>query len=307
MEMNNYLKEKMRISNLTEFEKISLPKLENEMDLYLNSLNSNQILKEAMRYSVDAGGKRIRPLLVLISAYSLGKKISKSDYQVAGSLELLHTYSLIHDDLPEMDNDELRRGKPTSHKKFGQAIAVLAGDGLLTASFEWLSLTDIDNDKKIKLISQLALAAGPQGMVSGQTDDILGENKKYNLEELKHLHAGKTGALLRYACIAGGILSDASDNQLELLRKYGENFGLAFQIYDDLLDVIGDAKSLGKNVHKDEIENKNTYPILLGVQGTKEALVEVLNNTENLLKEMANNDIAIDLFEQLLDYFKVRK
>ena len=290
------MKEKMRISNLTEFEKISLPKLENEMDLYLNSLNSNQILKEAMRYSVDAGGKRIRPLLVLISAYSLGKKISKSDYQVAGSLELLHTYSLIHDDLPEMDNDELRRGKPTSHKKFGQAIAVLAGDGLLTTSFEWLSLTDIDNDKKIKLISQLALAAGPQGMVSGQTDDILGENKKYNLEELKHLHAGKTGALLRYACIAGGILSDASDN-----------FGLAFQIYDDLLDVIGDAKSLGKNVHKDEIENKNTYPILLGVQGTKEALVEVLNNTENLLKEMANNDIAIDLFEQLLDYFKVRK
>ena len=144
-------------------------------------------------------------------------------------------------------------------------------------------------------------------MVSGQTDDILGENKKYNLEELKHLHAGKTGALLRYACIAGGILSDASDKQLELLRKYGENFGLAFQIYDDLLDVIGDAKSLGKNVHKDEIENKNTYPILLGVQGTKEALVEVLNNTENLLKEMANNDIAIDLFEQLLDYFKVRK
>ena len=181
MEMNNYLKEKMRISNLTEFVNISLPILENEMDLYLNSLNSNQILKEAMRYSVDAGGKRIRPLLVLISAYSLGKKISKSDYQVAGSLELLHTYSLIHDDLPEMDNDELRRGKPTSHKKFGQAIAVLAGDGLLTTSFEWLSLTDIDNDKKIKLISQLALAAGTQWIVSGQTDEILGENKKYNL------------------------------------------------------------------------------------------------------------------------------
>ena len=263
-------------------------------------------LYEAMNYSLLQGGKRIRPILT--KAVLEAMKVDASLYkEFLCALECIHTYSLIHDDLPEMDNDELRRGKPTNHKKFGQAIAVLAGDGLLTTSFEWLSLTDIDNDKKIKLISQLALAAGPQGMVSGQTDDILGESKKYNLEELKHLHAGKTGALLRYACVAGGILSDASDNQLELLRKYGENFGLAFQIYDDLLDVIGDAKSLGKNVHKDEIENKNTYPILLGIQGTKEALVEVLNNTENLLKEMANNDIAIDLFEQLLDYFKVRK
>ncbi|WP_290034144.1 polyprenyl synthetase family protein [Ligilactobacillus cholophilus] len=280
------------------------PQLNNFLDDYLKSLNCYSVLNEAMRYSVDAGGKRIRPILILAIVKSLKNEINKDDIKVASSLELIHTYSLIHDDLPEMDNDDLRRGKPTNHKVFGQAMAVLAGDALLTTAFECICNTRLNNDLKIKLISGLSKAAGPEGMINGQVGDIQGEKQEYNLSQLRKVHLGKTAALLKYACYAGSLLGNANQKQEKILVDFGEKFGLAFQIYDDILDVIGNKEQLGKNVHKDNSENKNTYPILLGLDGAKKCLNKLIGEMSRNLNELSKNNFDIELLMGFLEYFK---
>ncbi|MCP0886422.1 polyprenyl synthetase family protein [Ligilactobacillus sp. WILCCON 0076] len=293
--------------NLQAFEELYRPQIDQVLVDYLNSLKSNASLKKAMLYSVLAGGKRIRPILMLAVLASLRDSINKSEIEVAASLELIHTYSLIHDDLPEMDNDDLRRGKPTNHKVFGQALAVLAGDGLLTSAFEWLSQVKIDNQIKIELLHELAYAAGPQGMVNGQVGDILGEKQQLTLAQLQEVHRGKTGALLRYACKAGALMGAADDKISELLCLYGENFGLAFQIYDDILDVVSTEKEMGKAVHKDTSENKNTYPELLGLNKAYSKLEQTILAAKKNLADLEAEGIKTDLLLELLDYFEIKE
>ena len=220
----------------------------------------------------------------------------------------MHTYSLIHDDLPAMDNDELRRGKATNHVVFGESMAILAGDGLLTTAFECLGQTSISAKTKCTLMSMLAFAAGPQGMVNGQVGDIENEGVKLTLPQLRNVHAQKTGALLRYAFESGGILAGVSDRALGELKELGNCFGLAFQIYDDIMDVVSTPEEMGKATHKDQSEHKNTYPGLLGLDGAYEELEKAKANAKTHLEVLAEEFGAKTmLLEELLNYFKAGK
>ena len=201
---------------------------------------------------------------------------------------MIHTYSLIHDDLPAMDDDALRRGKPTNHKVYGEALAILAGDGLLTAAFQLLSLADLEPDKKILLLQQLSHTAGTAGMVAGQAADIQGENQQLTLDELISIHERKTGELIRFAVIAGGILADQTEEVIQLLDQFARHMGLAFQIRDDLLDVTSTTEVLGKIVHRDDALAKSTYPALLGLDGASEALKDELNQAYAVLDELSS-------------------
>ena len=229
-----------------------------------------------MNYSVDAGGKRLRPTMTLMVAQILGVELNSDVLRAACALELLHTYSLIHDDLPAMDNDDLRRGKPTSHKQFGEAIAILAGDGLLTLAFQWLTDNQLSANVKARLTLELSKAAGPVGMVAGQVRDILSTGKTLSIERLQKLHAQKTGALLKYATVAGGVIAEVGDEVVAELANFGALYGLAFQIYDDILDVTATSADLGKATHKDAERGKNSYPALLGLPGAEKKLSQVL-------------------------------
>lgn len=233
-------------------------------------------LSAAMNYSVDAGGKRLRPTMTLMVAQILGVKLNSDVLRAACALELLHTYSLIHDDLPAMDNDDLRRGKPTSHKQFGEAIAILAGDGLLTLAFQWLTDNQLSSKVKARLTLELSKAAGPAGMVAGQVRDILATGETLSIEQLQKLHAQKTGALLKYATLAGGVIAEVDDEVVAELANFGSLYGLAFQIYDDILDVTATSADLGKVTHKDAERGKNSYPALLGLPGAEKKLSQVL-------------------------------
>lgn len=233
-------------------------------------------LSAAMNYSVDAGGKRLRPTMTLMVAQILGVELNSDVLRAACALELLHTYSLIHDDLPAMDNDDLRRGKPTSHKQFGEAIAILAGDGLLTLAFQWLTDNQLSSKVKARLTLELSKAAGPAGMVAGQVRDILATGETLSIEQLQKLHAQKTGALLKYATLAGGVIAEVDDEVVAELANFGSLYGLAFQIYDDILDVTATSADLGKATHKDTERGKNSYPALLGLPGAEKKLSQVL-------------------------------
>ncbi|HOE67639.1 MAG TPA: polyprenyl synthetase family protein [Candidatus Hydrogenedentes bacterium] len=223
-----------------------------------------EALREAMAYSLFAGGKRLRPALVL-GACEIVRGDDAPALPAACAIEMIHTYSLIHDDLPCMDDDDLRRGRPTLHKVHGDAIAVLAGDGLLTMAFDVAAQTG-----NLAVVRELAQAAGVTGMVGGQALDMQSENQQLTLDELRHLHACKTGALIRVAARMGAILGGASQTQLEVLTAYGEAIGLAFQIADDVLDVVGDEANLGKRTGADDARNKSTYPALLGLDGARQ-------------------------------------
>ncbi|MCM3236958.1 polyprenyl synthetase family protein [Heyndrickxia oleronia] len=272
--------------------------LENQLSAYISNLNAPMIIKEAMDYSLQAGGKRIRPSLVFATIRSFGQN-EMEGMSVACALEMIHTYSLIHDDLPAMDNDDLRRGKPTNHKVFGEAYSILAGDGLLTYSFQVIAQDPkLSNDKKVKLMELLAISAGPEGMVGGQVADMLGENKSLTIDELEYIHKNKTGKLLLYAVKAGAIIADATNEQIDILAQYAENIGLAFQIRDDILDIEGNEETLGKPVGSDVENVKSTYPSLLSLDGAKKRLhyhtekakecIKTLNLHSNLLEEMAS-------------------
>jgi geranylgeranyl pyrophosphate synthase len=229
-------------------------------------------LIEAMGYSLRAGGKRLRPALVLETARACGagreQSINASALAAAAAIELIHTFSLIHDDLPAMDNDDLRRGKPTNHKVFGEAMASLAGDALESLAFDVLA-QDAEPALAVGLIAELAGATGPQGMIGGQVLDMEGENKSLSLDQLQRLHRMKTGALLCAACRLGAISASADQTTLERLSQFGRHLGLAFQIVDDLLDVTSTPEQLGKATGKDQAKGKNTYPSLLGLEGSR--------------------------------------
>ena len=223
-------------------------------------------LKEAIRYSLLAPGKRVRPCLTLMACEACGGK-SVEAIPAAIALEMIHCYSLIHDDLPAMDDDDLRRGRPTNHVQFGEATAILAGDGLLTLAFETLAKGISDPSIAVACVTDLASAAGCEGMVGGQQADLEAEKLgQVPLEQLEAIHCRKTGRLLTAALTMGGRIAVASDENLEKLEIYGESVGLAFQIADDLLDVVGDSGRMGKGVRKDADHGKSTYPALLGIE-----------------------------------------
>ena len=265
-------------------------------------------LYEAMRYSLLSGGKRLRPVLTLEFARLAGEEgFDWYDAMPAAcAVEMVHTYSLIHDDLPCMDNDDLRRGKPTNHCKFGAGMATLAGDGLLTLAFQWVTENDLPASTRAHLALSLAKAAGPAGMVAGQARDIEGEHEHLNLDQLRYLHREKTGALLHYAVVAGGIITDQDDEILRALADFGDHYGLAFQIYDDLMDVLGTVAQMGKAVGKDAGEHKNTYPGLLGVDGAKDQLHLALAHARQAQKNLAQlTGKSFAGYDQFLAYFKL--
>ena len=237
-----------------------------------SSFDTQHKALKAMHYSLSNGGKRLRPFLLHKTAELFGVEYETA-LPVAVSLEMLHTYSLIHDDLPAMDNDDLRRGKPTCHKAFDEATAILAGDGLLTYSFEVLNTADIDDKKKVLLTSLLAKLAGAKdGMIAGQVLDLFVENNEIlgNVEDIiRHTQALKTGCLLKYPLLAGAIMGDAKEKEKEILIKFAKNIGLAFQITDDILDVIGDEKLVGKTLKKDKKQNKLNFVSIYGVEKAK--------------------------------------
>ncbi|MBM7544012.1 polyprenyl synthetase family protein [Periweissella beninensis] len=271
------------------------PIIEENLVLNINNSVTNAELQKIMIYAATAGGKRLRPLLTLAFYQAFGGTISDETVKVANALELIHTYSLIHDDLPAMDNDNYRRGKLTSHKKFGEANAILAGDAFLTLAFSWLTENDLKPELKVALISKLALAAGANGMVSGQILDMLGNNQQYTISQLKLVHRKKTGDLISYACIAGGILANVDDMTIDLLTKFGYDYGIAFQIKDDLLD------------DGDQVDTiKNTYPHLLGMQQAQIELKNTVKIARNLLIDLnkLNKKFDFQLIEGFLTYFE---
>ncbi|MET3574802.1 polyprenyl synthetase family protein [Bhargavaea ullalensis] len=236
-------------------------------------LSAPSVLKESMLYSLMAGGKRIRPLLVSAVLHDLGK-VHPAELHVGAAVELIHTYSLVHDDLPSMDDDDLRRGKPTNHKVFGEAAAILAGDALLTESFGLIGRAPaLSSDDKVELIVDLVRASGAEGMVGGQVLDIQSEDKTLSEEGLEQVHRLKTGALLGFSVGAGAILAGATAQQREDLKRYARHIGLAFQIQDDILDVEGDEALTGKKLGTDAAHGKNTYPSLLTLEGAKQKLI----------------------------------
>nr|WP_318000395.1 farnesyl diphosphate synthase [uncultured Faecalibacillus sp.] len=261
------------------------------------SQNPDSKVKEAMYYSLKAGGKRIRPLIVLQVIRAYGMKYE--DYiDIACALEMIHTYSLIHDDLPGMDNDDLRRGKPTCHKQFGEATAILAGDGLLNEAVNIILQTNINSNLKLSLISCLYQSSGISGMILGQEYDIENEGKKLTKETLDKIHHYKTGKLLSCAFQMGALI--AAPNDLDILKKIGYQIGLAFQIQDDILDVTSDAQTLGKNVGSDEANHKETYVTLLGIENSQKEVDRLFNEAQQLVYSLTlNHGLILEIIEKL--------
>ena len=299
MDIKTYLQEKRQ-------------SIDSYLKSYFEAPSAPPVLNEAMKYSLFAGGKRIRPILALASYEACGGDPAKIIPQAA-ALELIHTYSLIHDDLPAMDNDELRRGKPTSHKVFGEAIAILAGDALLTEAFLMMTSTnpllpcfskegiaDIDPQFRkgrrvgiseikikpsslLKAVRELALSAGANGMVGGQAQDILSENSEPDGDTLEFIHLHKTTALITASVRMGPILADSRRHKLYSLTRYGESIGLAFQIIDDILDIEGTTEELGKAAGVDSKKKKLTYPLLFGIEGARQKAKDLIESATDAL------------------------
>ncbi|WP_240480076.1 polyprenyl synthetase family protein [Paenibacillus fonticola] len=246
-------------------------------------------LKQAMQYSLMAGGKRLRPLLVIAAAEALGGS-REAALPVACAVEMVHTYSLIHDDLPAMDDDDFRRGKPTNHKVFGEAMAILAGDALLTHAFYHIvqasKVHGVPAEAALAIVEELSRFAGPAGMVGGQVADMEGEQGLTSLEQLQYIHEHKTGDLIVFCLKAGGRIAAASPEQLSALETFGRAIGLAFQIQDDILDLVGDESKLGKKTQSDLKQQKVTYPYFIGLDPSR---AEVDRLTK-LAKEAVSND-----------------
>jgi geranylgeranyl diphosphate synthase, type II len=261
--------------------------VENWLDDYFkNKKDYNSKIYEAMYYSVQVGGKRIRPMLFVLS-YMLYKENWRSVLPVACGLEMIHTYSLIHDDLPCMDNDDLRRGKPTNHKVFGEAVAVLAGDALLNEAFSIMFRYCMENESAaVKACGLISEASGAEGMIAGQLVDIMSEGKAISDEELFYMHKKKTGELIKAAVVSGAMLGGASEIEVEALKQYGEKLGLAFQIKDDILDVTGQTALLGKKTNSDINNNKSTFVTMYGIDKCKEKCIELTNDCIEILKRL---------------------
>ncbi len=267
---------------------IKMQKLvEDELKKYMDIRKiPQQRIFDAMSYSLLAGGKRLRPVIMLYAAKMCGGDIG-SVLPFACAMEMIHTYSLIHDDLPCMDNDDLRRGKPTNHKMFDEETAVLAGDALLNMAFEITSSmanSDIPADRILRAISVISRSSGAFGMIGGQMIDIESENKKISIEELKHLHSLKTGAIIRASGVVGAILSGADEEAIKKVDEYCDNLGIAFQIQDDILDVEGSAEKLGKPIGSDIENDKNTYVSLSSIEEAKDMVVIYTNKAIEALE-----------------------
>lgn len=272
MELNDYKKE-----------------IEEYLDEYFRGKGTyNKKIYEASGYSIKVGGKRIRPVLLLMT-YNLYKEDYKKVMSMAAAIEMIHTYSLIHDDLPAMDNDDLRRGKPTNHKVFGDAIAILAGDALLTeAMIEMMNFSlKQGSECALKASREIAVAAGAEGMIAGQVVDILSEEKESMSEdELQYMHLKKTGELIRASILAGAILAEAPEEDINKLNLFGKKLGLAFQIKDDILDVEGSVEKLGKNVKQDEKQNKVNFITMYGIEKCKEMCNTLTEESIELLNSL---------------------
>ena len=259
-------------------------------------------LADSMEYSLTAGGKRLRPILLMAAADAVGAR--GTDFiQAACGIEMIHTYSLIHDDLPAMDNDDYRRGKLTNHKVYGEAMAILAGDALLTQAFEViLRQKNATPEVLLQVVNEMSIAAGPNGMVGGQVIDMLSEGKRIPMEELRKMHMGKTGALFRAAIRSGAILAGATEEQLMALTTYADRFGLAFQITDDILDVVGDEAVIGKPVGSDERNNKSTYVTLTSLEEARRLAADTVKEAVEALTIFGDRAKFLrELVEMLLE------
>ena len=273
-------------------EKLTL--VESAIEKFYGDKQVSSSLREAVLYSVHAGGKRIRPYLLLEVLESLQVPITIAHAQVAAALEMIHTGSLIHDDLPAMDDDDFRRGRLTNHKKFGEALAILAGDALFLDPYALIAQADLPNEIKVDLIASLSLSSGSMGMVAGQVLDMEGEGKHLNLEELQTIHANKTGKLLAFPFQAAGVIAGLDKNLQKQLKTVGELIGLAFQVRDDILDVTASFEEIGKTPQKDLQAEKSTYPALLGLDEAKVFCNRTLDQANEKL----------DVISQLVDFDK---
>lgn len=244
-------------------------------------------LIEAILYSVEAGGKRIRPLIFLEILEGFGIELTEGHFDVAAALEMIHTGSLIHDDLPAMDDDDYRRGRLTNHKKFDEATAILAGDSLFLDPFGLVANAALSADTKVRLIAELSQASGTYGMVGGQMLDMKGEERKLNLSELQMIHANKTGKLLTFPVVAAGIVANLAADDLKSLRKAGSLVGLAFQVRDDILDVTATFEEIGKTPKKDLLADKATYPSLLGLEKSYDILNQSIDQALAIFQKLS--------------------
>ena len=294
MDLKQYLKEKRTL-------------IDNYLTSYISQNKSDadcpEELIEAMGYALMAGGKRLRPILA-IASYEASGGDSDEILPVAVSLELIHTYSLIHDDLPAIDNDDFRRNKPTTHRVFGEAIAILAGDALLTDAFRIISGSSLDPPVLIKVINEISRACGPGGMVGGQTMDIILEGKKASEKEVNYIHTHKTGAFIRASVRIGAIMASADNKCLDALTIYGERTGLAFQIMDDVLDITGSDKELGKKTGVDLQRGKVTYPSVLGLDDSIAIAERLINEAIDALKVF---DHKADPLREIAQYIISRR
>jgi len=274
MELKIYLKEKKVL-------------VESFLDSYFGAQFIPSVLYDSMVYSVRAGGKRVRPILCIAAYEACGGKAEEVVPQAA-AIELIHTYSLIHDDLPAMDNDDLRRGKPTNHKVFGEGMAILAGDGLLTEAFSLLcdpryKHAAVSDSSIVRIIYELAVASGAHGMVGGQAQDLLSENAEPDAETLSFIHRHKTAAILSVSVRMGALLAGVDNARLSALNSYGENIGLAFQVVDDILDIEGDTEVIGKPRGSDEKKKKMTYPRLYGIEDSRKKAKQLIDSAHDAL------------------------
>ncbi|MGR3207302.1 polyprenyl synthetase family protein [Bacillus glycinifermentans] len=291
-------------SKLEGFLKTRKALIEQRLPLYIQELQAPATLKQSMLYSLEAGGKRLRPILVLALLHAYGKH-EEDGIPVGCAVEMIHTYSLIHDDLPCMDDDDLRRGKPTNHKMYGEATAVLAGDALLTESFKMITTHvsfNVPAEKRLRIVNELVSAAGAEGMVGGQILDMEAESKPVSLQELQSIHEGKTAKLLSFSVIAGAILADAPEEEIEKLREFGHHIGVGFQIRDDILDLEGSEDKIGKRTGSDTTNGKSTYPSLLSVEGAKQKLNEHIEKAKRLISELSlEKELLYELCDMIAD------
>lgn len=267
---------------------------------FKNKGSFNKDIYEAMYYSLKIGGKRIRPILTILS-YGLYKDDIKDIMPIACSMEMIHTYSLIHDDLPCMDDDDLRRGKPTNHKVFGEALAVLAGDGLLNEAFAIMFNYCLQHGvKAVEACKLIAEASGSEGMIGGQVVDIQSEGKQIGEDILSYMHSKKTGELIKASILSGAIIGGANDEEIQILKEYGEKLGLAFQIKDDILDIEGNIELLGKNINSDINNEKSTFVKLYGIEACKEKSAILTEQCIKLLKSLDKDTMDLEALTIML-------
>lgn len=284
---------------------MNLQMLKEKVDKALNDYfhhkgDYNKLIYEAMAYSINVGGKRIRPMLSLLT-YSIYKDNIEDILEIALAIEMIHSYSLIHDDLPAMDNDDLRRGMPTNHIKYGEAVAILAGDALLNEAMNIIMKFAFNQgEKAVKAGKIIFEAAGAEGMIGGQLVDIISEGKKIDLNTLNYMHSKKTGALIKASVLSGAVMGEASDADFKVLEEYGEKLGLAFQIKDDILDVTESTEMLGKPAKSDEENSKSNYVSIYGIDKCKEFCDELTKDCNELLDKINGNVESLKVLTSML-------